>query len=54
MFVRPCGNVGCNDIPLHAVDVGQLTEEAEPVVYQGCDAFSLFGYLTHPVGFKGT
>ena len=42
------GDVGRDDVPLHAVDVGQLAEEAEPVVDQRAHAFCLFVHFTHP------
>ena len=45
-------DVGRDDVPLHAVDVGQLAEETEPVVHQGCHAPGLLRDFAHSEGFK--
>jgi hypothetical protein len=41
------GDVGRDDVPLHAVDVGQLAEEAEPVVDQRAHPFCFLIYFAH-------
>ena len=48
----PGADVGRDDVPLHAVDVGQLAEETEPVVHQGCHAPGLLRDFAHSEGFK--
>ncbi len=42
-----CCDVWRDDVPLHAVDVGQLAEEAKPVVDQRAHAFGLLADFAH-------